>query len=185
MTQYNKRYILSTFEKIEICALSNKRFNKLSGDTKFIKIEVIPLKIQVLQSVKFLLFFLYFTHCFVHYLRINQANKMSLSLNRVTYLHIQTLADTHCTLWNALLITAAVHFQKLKYSFVRTPFYSFRQEKLKKGKPWQTDTKLGYQSLFTNVSCITNKPHGYCRKFQTILPQLFQRVMRSSSTCDK
>ena len=31
-TQYNKRYILSTFEKIEIFALSNIRFNKLSND---------------------------------------------------------------------------------------------------------------------------------------------------------
>ena len=49
VTQYNKRYILSNFKKIEIFALSNKRFNKLSNDTKFIKIEVILLKIQVLQ----------------------------------------------------------------------------------------------------------------------------------------
>ena len=45
VTQYNKRYILSTFEKIEIFALSNIRFNKLSN---------------------FLLFSLHFTHCFAH-----------------------------------------------------------------------------------------------------------------------
>ena len=50
-------------------ALYNRRFNKLSNDTKFVKIEVILLKVQALQSVHFLLFSLYFTHCFVHYLR--------------------------------------------------------------------------------------------------------------------
>ena len=44
VTQYNKRYILSTFETIEIFALSNRRFNKLSNDTRFIKIEVMLLK---------------------------------------------------------------------------------------------------------------------------------------------
>ena len=60
VTQYNKRYILSTFEKIEIFALSNRRFNKLSNDTKFIKIEVMLLKIQVLQSVNYLLFYTLF-----------------------------------------------------------------------------------------------------------------------------
>ena len=43
--------------------------NKLSSDTKSIKIEVILLKVQLLQSVY--LFLLYFTHYFVHYLRIN------------------------------------------------------------------------------------------------------------------
>ena len=80
VTQYNKRYILSTFEKIEMFALSYRRFNKLSNDTKVIKIEVILLKIQVLQSTKFLLFSLYFAHCFAHYLRINLADKMSLLL---------------------------------------------------------------------------------------------------------
>ena len=55
---------LSTFEKIEIFALSNRRFNELSNGTKFVKIEAILLKIQVLQSVNFLLFSLYFTHMF-------------------------------------------------------------------------------------------------------------------------
>ena len=85
VTQYNKRYILSSFEKIEIFALSNRRFNKLSNDSKFIKIEVILLKIQVWQSLNFLLFSLYFTHCFVHYLRINLADKMYLLLYWVTY----------------------------------------------------------------------------------------------------
>ena len=61
MTQYNKRYILFVFDKIEILASSNMRFNKLSDDTKFVKIEVILLKIQVLQSVNFLLFSLFYT----------------------------------------------------------------------------------------------------------------------------
>ena len=37
----------------------NRRFNKLSNDTKFIKIEVILLKVQLLQSVNFLLSSLY------------------------------------------------------------------------------------------------------------------------------
>ena len=56
MTQYNKRYILSIFENIDIFALPNRRFNKLSNDTKFAIIEVVLLKIQVLLSVNFLLF---------------------------------------------------------------------------------------------------------------------------------
>ena len=65
--------------------LSNRWINKLFNDTKFINIEVILLKIQVLQSVNFLLFSLYFTHCFAHYLRINLADIMSLLLYWVTY----------------------------------------------------------------------------------------------------
>ena len=68
VTQYNKRYILPTFEKIYIFALSNRRFNKLSNDTKFIRIEVMLLKIQVLQSVNFL--FIFYTLS-----RINLADK--------------------------------------------------------------------------------------------------------------
>ena len=47
-----QKTILSTFEKIEIFVLSNWRFKKLSNDTKFIKIEGIVLKIQVLQFQK-------------------------------------------------------------------------------------------------------------------------------------
>ena len=82
MTQYNKRYILSTFENIEIFALSNRRFNKFSNDIKLVKI--ILLKIQVLQGMNFLLFSLYFTHCFAHYLRINLSDNMSLLLYWVT-----------------------------------------------------------------------------------------------------
>ena len=38
---------------------------------KVVKIEVILLKIQVLQSVNFLFFSLYFTHCFVHHFKMN------------------------------------------------------------------------------------------------------------------
>ena len=73
VTQYNKRYILSTFENIEIVALSKRRFNKLSNDTKFV------------PSVYSLLFNLYFTHYFVNYLRINLADKMYILLYWVTY----------------------------------------------------------------------------------------------------
>ena len=76
--------VLRTFEKIEIFVLSNWRFNKLSNDTKLVQIEGIVLKMQVLRSVNFLLFSLYFTHCFAHYLRINLADKMSLLLYWVT-----------------------------------------------------------------------------------------------------
>ena len=74
----HKRDILSTFEQIEIFAFSNRRFKKLSNDTKFVKIEMILLKVKLLQSVYFLLFSLYYTHYFVHYLRINLADKMYL-----------------------------------------------------------------------------------------------------------
>ena len=80
-------YILSSFENIELFALSKRRFNKLSNDTKFVNIDVILLKVQLLQSVYFLLFSLYFTHYFVHYLRMNLADKMSLLLYWVTYAH--------------------------------------------------------------------------------------------------
>ena len=70
VTQYNKRYILSTFEKIEIFALSNRRLNKLSNDTQFIQIEVMILfENTSFTKCEFLSFSLYFTHCFVHYLR--------------------------------------------------------------------------------------------------------------------
>ena len=48
VTQYNKRYSLSTFEKNEIFVLSNRRFNKLSNDIKFVKIDMILLKVQLL-----------------------------------------------------------------------------------------------------------------------------------------
>ena len=79
VTQYNKSYTLSTFEeKNEIFALSNRIFNKLSNETKFVKIEGILSEIQHLQSLYFLLFSLYFAHHFVHYLRINLADTMYL-----------------------------------------------------------------------------------------------------------
>ena len=94
MTQYNKRDMMSTFENIEILALSNRRFYKLSNDTKFIKIEVIFLKIQASQCVNFLLFSLYFAHYFVHYLRMNLADIMSLLLYWVT---IVIVHDTYYT----------------------------------------------------------------------------------------
>ena len=56
------------FVKIEIFALSNRRFNKLSNDTKFVTIKIILLKIQVLQGMNFLtryefpLIFFYILH---------------------------------------------------------------------------------------------------------------------------
>ena len=43
----DQRFILSTFEQIEIFALPNRRFNKLSNDTKFVKIEVILYKVCI------------------------------------------------------------------------------------------------------------------------------------------
>ena len=73
VTQYNKKYILSTSEKIEICVISNS-----SNDTQFLKIKVILLEIQLLHSVYFLLFSLYSAYFVVRYHRINLANKMSL-----------------------------------------------------------------------------------------------------------
>ena len=84
VTQYNKRYILSTCEKIEILALSNRGFNKLSNDTKFIKIKVILLEIPFTKSI-FLLFSVYFANYFVNYLRMDLADKMYLLLYWVTY----------------------------------------------------------------------------------------------------
>ena len=68
-------------------------YSKLSNDTKFIKIIVIVLKIQVLQSVNFFLFSLYFTHCFAHYLRLNLADKMYLLLYWVTYQQVQYISE--------------------------------------------------------------------------------------------
>ena len=87
MTKYNKRYILSTFDKIEISALSIRRFNKLSNDTKIVKFEVVLLKIHLLQSVYFLLFYLYFENYFIHFLRMKLADKMCLLLYWVTYIN--------------------------------------------------------------------------------------------------
>ena len=46
--------------------LLTEDLNKLSNDTKLIKIEVILLKVQILQSVYFFLFSIYFAHYFVH-----------------------------------------------------------------------------------------------------------------------
>ena len=69
-----------------IFALSNRWFNKLSNNTKFVKIEEILSEIHHLQSLYFLLFSLYFALYSVHYLRINLADKMYLLLYWVTYL---------------------------------------------------------------------------------------------------
>ena len=49
----------SICDKIEIFVLSNKRFYKLSNDTKIVQIDMI-----LLQSVYFLLLSLYFTYYF-------------------------------------------------------------------------------------------------------------------------
>ena len=84
VTQYNKRYIMSNSEKVEMFAISNRTFNKLSNNAQFLKIELRLLEIQLLQSVYFLSFSLYFAHYFVHYLRINLANKMYNLLYCVT-----------------------------------------------------------------------------------------------------
>ena len=82
--QQVKRYILTCLLLKKMRFLhSIRRFNKLSNDTKIIKIEGIVLKIQVLQSLYFLLFSIYFAHYFVHYLRMNLADKMSLLLGHI------------------------------------------------------------------------------------------------------
>ena len=60
VTQYNKRYILSTFDKIEIFAFSIRRFNKLFNDTKFMNIEVILLKYELNFSFIFFIFYTLF-----------------------------------------------------------------------------------------------------------------------------
>ena len=96
VTQYNKRYILSTFYKIEMFALSNRIFNKLSNDTKFLKFEVRLLEIQHLPSLYFLLLSLYFTSYCVHYLRINLADKMSLLLYWVAWETFSSLDQQFC-----------------------------------------------------------------------------------------
>ena len=102
MTKYNKMYILSTFEKIEMFALSNRGFNKLSNDTKFIKIEVILFEIQCLQSVNSFFFFFIFYILFCSLSRINLADKMSLLLywecgSHITHMH------HNLSLWKGLL----------------------------------------------------------------------------------
>ena len=88
VTQYNKRYILSTFAKIEILYYPtedltsfpvpwyqiHKNWSDTFENTSFTKCE-------------FPLFSLYFTHCFAHYLRISLAGKMSLLLYWVTYFY--------------------------------------------------------------------------------------------------
>ena len=62
VTQYNTRYILSTFEDIEIFALYNRRCNKLFNDTKFIKIGVILFENTSLTMCEFILiFFIFYT----------------------------------------------------------------------------------------------------------------------------
>ena len=63
VTQYNKRYILSTFEKIEIFVLSDCRFNKLSNDTQFIKIEAIVLKSFTKCEFPFIFLIFYTLFC--------------------------------------------------------------------------------------------------------------------------
>ena len=61
VTQYNKMYTLSTFEKVEMFAVSNRGFNKLSNDTQFLKNEAILLEIQ--QFTKSIFPFIYFIFC--------------------------------------------------------------------------------------------------------------------------
>ena len=60
---------------------------------KIVKIEVILLKVQLLQHVFSLLFYLHFAHHFVHYLRINLPDKMSLLLYWVTFRNFRKLSN--------------------------------------------------------------------------------------------
>ena len=61
VTSRNKRYHMSIFEQYGIFALSNGELNKLSNDTRIIKIEVLLLKIWEKDGLSFLLFSLFFT----------------------------------------------------------------------------------------------------------------------------
>ena len=62
VTQYYRRYILSTFEENEIFALYNRRFNKLSSDTKFLKNEVILYENTSFTKCEFIfIFFIFYT----------------------------------------------------------------------------------------------------------------------------
>ena len=61
VTNTTKKCILSTFVKVEIFAMSNRGFDKLSNDTQFLKIEVILLEIQLLRSLHFS--FIFFIFC--------------------------------------------------------------------------------------------------------------------------
>ena len=77
----NKRYILSTFEKIEMFAFLNALkslwFNKLSNDTKFVKNLSDGFENRTFIKGVFLsVFYLYFTHYFGHYLRMNLTDKL-------------------------------------------------------------------------------------------------------------
>ena len=98
VTQYNKRYILSTFEKIEIFVLSNRRFNKHSNDTKFIKIGRDSFENTSFTKCEFpfILFVFYTLFLFAHYLRINLADIMSLLLSWVTFYISKVQTDQKC-----------------------------------------------------------------------------------------
>ena len=78
---------MSTFEKIEICALSNRWINKLSNDTKFSKYLSDTFENTSFTKCEFpFIFFIFYPlFCFAHYLRINLADIMSLLLYWVTY----------------------------------------------------------------------------------------------------
>ena len=85
------------------------------------KIEVILLKIQVLPSVN-----LYFTLCFVKYLRINLADKMSLLLDWITYYcynlsyHKVNFYSVSQTKQNNYYFTCIVQCTKIKYKLYCT-----------------------------------------------------------------
>ena len=67
-------------KEFESFAIANRGFNKLSNDTQFLKIEMILLEIQLLQSLfkyNSFYFFIYIAH---HYLRMDLADKMYLLL---------------------------------------------------------------------------------------------------------
>ena len=59
VTQYNKRYILSTFEKKIDCCIIYRWFNKFSNYTKFVKIEVVLLKYNVYKRVYYFIYILH------------------------------------------------------------------------------------------------------------------------------
>ena len=87
VTKYNKRYILSTFTE------DLTSFPMIPNSLKL-------LKVQLLQSVYFLLFSLYFTHFSVHYQRHHK-----LGWQDVTDTKTDPGNKTHPLLWHGTILT--------------------------------------------------------------------------------
>ena len=58
------------------------------------------MKVQLVQSVYFFLFSLYYTHYFVHYLRINLADRQDVPLLPGSRTHLETQSSQGYTWYN-------------------------------------------------------------------------------------